>query len=280
MYEDVQRYVLVAKLHSYLRDGPAAVRILSDGLERHPRSPHLYRHRGHVRITIRDFAGAIDDFERAIPLLDPYDDEIEFYQRELVPEMERAVLGEPLQLLTRPTPITEETLADLRNVYKGTLASSTWYHYGLARYLRGEFDLAADTYETTLGFCVDDDMRIATLDWWYMSLRRAGRTEEAARLLAGIDLAAMHVVEPSYHRRMRMYRGELAADDLLGSASNETRAFATQGYGVGNWLYTNGKAAEAAAVFQRVVELGQKEAFGRIAAEIDLAALATKEPAR
>jgi len=274
VFESVHRYVLVAKLHSYLRDAAGAVRVLGDGLERHPASPHLHRHRGHFRITLRDFDGAVEDFERAVPLLESIDDEIEYYQRELVPEMERAILGEPLERLRAPTPIDDATLAALRDVYKGTLKSSTWYHFGLARYLRGEFDRAADVYATTLGFCVDDDMRVATLDWRYMSLRRAGRDDEAAALLAEVDTAAMHINEPSYHRRMRMYRGELAPDDLLGAADADSRAVATQGYGVGNWYFYNGDRARAREVFERVIALGQREAFGHIAAEVDLSTMA------
>ena len=275
MFEQVHRYVLVAKLHSYLRNADEAVRALSDGLERHPNSPHLLRHRGHFRVTLRDFDGAVADFERAVPLLEGMDDEIEYYQRELVPEMERAILAQPLERLREPTPINAETLAELRDVYKGTLKSSTWYHYGLARYLRGEYDEAADTYATTLTYCVDDDMRVATLDWRYMSLRRAGRDAEAEALLAEVDTAAMHINEPSYHRRMRMYRGELSPESLLNGADADSRAVATQGYGVGNWYYYNGDRTKAREVFERVIALGQREAFGHIAAEVDLATAAT-----
>jgi tetratricopeptide (TPR) repeat protein len=276
VFENVHRYVLVAKLHSYLRDAAGAVRVLSDGIERHPSSPHLYRHRGHFRVTLRDFDGAVSDFEQAVPLLDGIDDEIEYYQRELVPEMERAILEQPLERLRAPTPIDDTTLGELRDVYKGTLKSSTWYHYGLARYLRGEYDLAADTYATTLTFCVDDDMRVATLDWRYMSLRRAGRDAEAAALLEDVDTAAMHINEPSYHRRMRMYRGELEPGDLIGASDADTRAVATQGYGVGNWYFYNGDPDRAASVFERVIGLGQREAFGHIAAEVDLARAAAR----
>ena len=273
MSHEPYRYMLVAKLHSYLGKHEDAVRVLSDGVERHPDSPHLYRHRGHFLISLRRSTEAINDFEKAVALLDDMEDEIEFYQAELVPEMERLLLGAPSSpVLEKPTPITDETLDRLRDVYKGTLKSSTWYHYALAYYLTGDFDAAVERYYTTLSHCVDDDMRVATLDWLYMSLRRAGRSEAAQNLLDGID-TSMHINEPSYHHRMRLYKGELSPESLLRSDTNDRRAVATLGYGVGNWHYYNGNVQRAAEVFRQVLDLGQTAAFGHLAAERDLAHL-------
>lgn len=267
---EMYRYMLVAKLHTYVGKHENALRVLTEGITAHPDLPHLYRHRGHFRVSVRDFDGAVADFEQAVARLDGRDDEIEYYQAELVPEMEQTILGRPSVLLEEPTPITEANLAKLRDVYKGTLKSSTWYHYGLAHYLRGEFDEAAERYRTTLDFCVDDDMRVATLDWLLMSLRRAGRKQEAQELLDATSLD-MHIVEPSYYRRMRMYKGELTPQALLDLDSADRRTLATQGYGVGNWHLTEGDTAEAKRVFERIVEQGDRFAFGTIAAETDLA---------
>ena len=269
MTPEPYRYMLVAKLHSYLRDHDAALRVLSDGIAAHPDEPHLYRHRGHFRVSARDFAGALADFELAVARLEGRDDEIEYYQAELVPEMERTILGEPSALLERPTPITDENLERLKDVYKGTLKSSTWYHYGLAHYLSGQFDEAAERYRTTLEHCVDDDMTVATVDWLFMSLRRAGRADEARELLDGTSLD-MHINEPSYYRRMKMYKGELTPDALLDLETADRRTLATQGYGVGNWHLTNGDEDRAREVFVRIVAEGDRFAFGTIAAETDL----------
>lgn len=272
MIPEPQRYILVAKLRSYLNQHDEAVRVLDQGIERNPGSPHLYRHRGHFKISQRRFDEAVPDFERAIEAMDGMDDEIEYYQAELVEEMERLLLGEPPELLVEPTPIDEANLDRLKDVYKGTLKSSTWYHYALAHYLRGDFATAADGYRKTLEYCVDDDMRVATIDWLYMSLRRAGREDEARELLEDTD-TAMHVNEPSYHRRMRMYKGELQAEDLLAPDASDRRTLATQGYGVGNWYLCNGDRDKALEVFRRVIEHGQPAAFGYLASEVDLARL-------
>lgn len=74
-----------------------------------------------------------------------------------------------------------------------------------------------------------------------------------------------------------MYRGELAADDLLNPGRgtqqihNLETIYATQGYGVGNWFLYNGDTARARAVFERILEGRSTGAFGYIAAELDLA---------
>lgn len=266
---DFQRVILAAKLYSYLNSHADSTRVLSEGIERNPDVPHLYRHRGHFLISQRKYAESLPDFEKAVQLLDSYgDDEIEYYQAELVPEMIRILLDEPAQLLTEPTPINDSTLAELKDVYKGTLKSSTWYHYGLAHYLLGNFDEAARIYEKSLEYAIDDDMKVATLDWLYMSLQRAGQTDRARELLDSID-TDMHINEPSYHRRMQLYKGQLAPEQLLG-ADEDRRTVATQGYGVGNWYLYNGDVDNALKTFGRVLELGQFPAFGYLAAEADL----------
>lgn len=266
---DFQRVILAAKLYSYLNSHADSTRVLSEGIERNPDVPHLYRHRGHFLISQRKYAESLPDFEKAVQLLDSYgDDEIEYYQAELVPEMIRILLDEPAQLLTEPTPINDSTLAELKDVYKGTLKSSTWYHYGLAHYLLGNFDEAARIYEKSLEYAIDDDMKVATLDWLYMSLQRAGQTDRARELLDSID-TDMHINEPSYHRRMQLYKGQLAPEQLLG-VDEDRRTVATQGYGVGNWYLYNGDVDNALKTFRRVLELGQFPAFGYLAAEADL----------
>lgn len=266
---DMYRYMLAAKLHTYVGKHEDALRVLTAGIAAHPDLPHLYRHRGHFRVSVRDFDGAIEDFKAAVARLDGMPDEIEYYQAELVPEMERTILGGESELLASPTPITPENLERLKDVYKGTLKSSTWYHYGLAHYLRGEFDEAADKYRTTLKFCVDDDMTVATVDWLFMSFRRAGRKDEAQALLDQTSLD-MHINEPSYYRRMQMYKGAMTPEELLDLESADRRTLATQGYGVGNWYLTEGDEAAAVRVFERILQKGDRFAFGTIAAETDL----------
>ena len=265
------RYMLVAKLFSYLEKHQDAVRALTDGIGANPRSPHLYRHRGEFRIVLREFSGAVEDLGRAADLSSGMDDEIDYYQAELLPEMERLLLGSPPALLQAPTPINGATLDALRNVYKGSLKSSIWYHLALARYLKGDFDEAADLFRTTLEYGIDDDLRVAASDWLYLSLKRAGQDLDAQRLLDDTNLD-IRVNSPVYLQRLRLYKGEQEPETAI-SANDGRRAVATVGYGLGSWYRLNGQTQKAAEAFERVFATGDASAFGYIAAEVDMALL-------
>ncbi len=113
-------------------------------------------------------------------------------------------------------------------------------------------------------------MLVATCDWLYMTLRRLGREEEAARVLERIH-PEMHILENhAYHRRLLMYKGLLAPAALLDVSSSDPLQLATQGSGVGNWYLYNGDQARAREIFRRVIDRGSWPAFGYIAAEAEL----------
>lgn len=228
---------------AYLGRYREAIEIYSGGIERFPEDPRLYRHRGHRYITTRQLAKAVADLETAARLISGTDDEVE-------PDGMPNAAGIPVS----------------------TLHTNIWYHLGLARYLQGRFDKALLAYEKCLEASANDDMKVATADWLYMTLRRLGRQEQAARVLAPIS-ADMELMENhAYHRRLLMYKGELSAESLLevGPVDDPGLAFATQGYGVGNWYLCNGQVAKARHIFARVLAGKSWGAFGYIAAEADL----------
>ncbi|MBB6098103.1 tetratricopeptide (TPR) repeat protein [Deinobacterium chartae] len=264
------RYVYLGRLKAYLEKWDEAIAVFSEGLELFPQSPHLYRHRAHRYITVRDFDRAVADFERAIALSRDLPDEIEYYQAEVETDIAWLILGHPERVREEPTPITPEVLEALKDTYKSTLKSSIWYHYALALYLKGDLEAAAAAYRENLKYCADDDQRAATTDWLYMTLRRLGRHDEAAKLLESIH-PDMHIVESSYFKRLLMYKGLLEPAALLPEDASGSREIATQGYGLGNWYYYNGDLERALATFKRVVALRQSAAFGHIASELDLA---------
>ena len=68
-----------------------------------------------------------------------------------------------------------------------TLQFSVFYHLGLAHYLKGDFAAAEKAYRRCLERARgSDDRSCRRPDWLYMTLRRHGRAEEAARLLEPI----------------------------------------------------------------------------------------------
>ena len=158
------------------------------------------------------------------------------------------------------------------NAPPSTSHFNIWYHLGLAYYLKGDFENALRSYRECMKFSGDDDRRVATSDWLYMTLRRMGRNQEAARVLEPIT-PDMNVVEnTAYHDRLLMYKGLKKPEELLGNRGDST-ALATYGYGVANWYYYSGQVARAKDLFQKVVQGTGWAAFGYIATEADLARL-------
>ena len=234
---------------AYLGRYGEAIGIFTRGIEKHPSDARMYRHRGHRYISVRKFDEAIADLSKAAELVKGRPDEVE-------PD------GQP----------------NARNTPTSTLNSNVYYHLGLAHYLAGHFDKAADAYRECLKYSKNPDMLSATTHWQYMTQRRLGRTAEASALLAPIT-ADMDIIENgSYHRLLMMYKesfgaGATTAESLLDSAPGLDAV--TIGYGVANWHLYNERRDRAIALLREIVEKNatQWPAFGYIAAEADLVRL-------
>jgi len=235
--------IWAGRRYAYLGEYRKAVEIFTRGIAIHPEDARFYRHRGHRRITLREFDEAIADLTRATELIRGTADEVE-------PDGQPNALGIPTS----------------------TLHFNIWYHLGLAHYLKGEFDEAAETYRWCMEVSEHPDSKVATAYWWYMSLQRAGRGGEAQALVRELDLddLAPEVIESgSYLALLRLYaaggEGERAPDP-------QSLEGATQGYGLGNWKLYHGDRAGALEQFRRIVAArNQWGAFGYIAAEAELA---------
>ena len=239
--DDADAILWYGRRTAYLGRYRDAIAIFSEGAGKHRRDARFYRHRGHRWITVRRFDRAVEDLERAV----------------------RLTRG-------RPDEVEPDVVPNARNEPRSTLQGSIWYHLGLAYYLRGDFNSAAVGFRQALELARNDDARVAASDWLYMSLRRAGRHDEAAAVLAPIR-PDMDVIEnQSYLRRLLFYRGEIPADSLLSAAGMTSTGAATLRYGLGNWHLYNGRPEEAEEVFWRVTAGENWAPFGYIAAEADL----------
>ncbi len=241
--DKVENIIWLGRRLAYLWRYHDAIDVYSTGLAAYPDEPRLYRHRGHRYISTRAFDKAVTDLERAAQLIEGTDDEIE-------PDGDPNAAGIPTS----------------------TLHTNSFYHLGLAHYLQGHFDKALDAYQKCLAASKNDDMRVATLDWLYMTLRRLGRHDEADAAIAPVH-AGMELLENfAYHRRLLMYKGEIPPDSLLHVEDEDDVALtlATQGYGVGNFHFVNGERERAEEIFRQVVAGTYWPAFGYIAAEADL----------
>lgn len=220
-----------------------AIDVVSRGITKFPEDIRMYRHRGHRYITVREFDKAIADLGKAAELI---------VKKKLPDAMEPD--GAP----------------NARNIPTSTSHFNVYYHLGLAHYLKGDFAAAETAYRECMKYSKQPDSLVATSDWLYMTLRRASKQEEAAKVLEPIR-ADLDVIESTqYLDRLLLYKGEKKAEDLLGQGGDGV-GLATSGYGVGNWYLVNGENEKAREVFRRVVSGPQWPAFGFIAAEADLA---------
>jgi tetratricopeptide (TPR) repeat protein len=238
--DDADALIWLGRRTAYLGRYRESIEIFSRGIAKHPDDARFYRHRGHRYITIRELDSAIADLEKAAELI-----------------------------VGKPDEIEPDGLPNARNIPTSTLQSNIWYHLGLARYLKGDFDGARAAYREDLKVSTNPDMLAATSHWLYMTLRRLGREEEARRVLEPIH-AGMEIIEnEAYHRLLLMYKGELSTEDLRAGASGDLDP-PTIGYGLGNWHLYNGRKEEAVRSFREVLGGGNWPAFGFIAAEADL----------
>lgn len=242
--DDADAIIWLGRRAAYLSCFREAIAIFSSGIEKHPDDIRLYRHRGHRYISLREFDKAVADLEKAARLIG---------EKHIPDQVEPD--GDP----------------NAHNVPTSTSHFNVYYHLGLARYLKGDFEGAARAYRDCMKYSQgSDDRLVATSDWLYMTLRRLGREGEAAAVLAHITAGLQVLENKAYWNRLLMYKREKRPEELLGPKDDPVD-LATYGYGVGNWHLYNGEPGRAREIFEKVVAGPQWNAFGYIGAEVELA---------
>ncbi len=148
------------------------------------------------------------------------------------------------------------------------------YHLGVLRFVRGDFNAAADAFARAQPNAPDGGELAGSTDWRWMSLQRAGRVAEAAAMLARRPDSIP--VTNSYAKRLRMYRGELAPDALFAPSDTGDVDIATLAFALGNWYLIKGDTTRAREQFRRSTASTGWPAFGFIASEAELARLDRK----
>lgn len=222
-----------------------ALAIYGEGLRVHPSSARLLRHRGHRNLSLRRFGEARADLERATALLSGMPDEIEL-----------------------------DGLPNAYGIPRSTLHTNVWYHLGLAYHCLGEDANAAEAFARCLAIAPNDDMRVAAAWWRALALVHLGRVDEAralARLFAERPLELME--SHDYGALLAFLAGtSTEAAERLGTADGAV-AHATLAYGVAMVHLANGRTDEARRLLEELTAGPSSAAFGRIAAEVELARL-------
>lgn len=240
--DDPDALIWVGRRLAYLGRVREAIERFSEGIVRFPADARFYRHRGHRYLTIRKIDLALADFEKAAELVRGQADAIE-------PD------GAP----------------NAKNIPRSSLQSNIWYHLGLARFLKGDFAGAEESFRTARDVLANDDNRVASTHWLWASLSRQGKAAEAEAVLEGIT-PTMDVIESQgYHRLLLLYKGLRTPEELLAGAGGEEAGDAAVVFGVGHWHLVQGRKGEAEALFRSLAARPGWTAFGVLAAEAELA---------
>ena len=236
---DADALIWLGRRTAYLGRYREAIAIFTRGVERFPSDPRFLRHRGHRWISVRETQRAAADLDHAARLVRGTADVVE-----------------------------PDGLPNARGIPTSTLHTNIWYHLGLAHYLRADYARALEAYRACLAASRNPDMDVAARYWLYLTLRRLGRSAEAAAVLEPVRADLDIIENRSYHRLLLVYKGLLTADSIT---RGEGVDGATTAYGLGAFMLVQGDAIQAEYFFRRAMSGGQWPSFGFIAAEAELA---------
>jgi tetratricopeptide (TPR) repeat protein len=236
--DDPDRMIAAGRAYDGILQFSASIPLYTRVIGMLPSDVQAYRYRGHRYISTRRFADAITDLSKA-----------------------------------------EKIAPDSFDVL---------YHLALAQYLSGRFGEAADSHLRCLSYAgkstsgtqmpkewrscagLDDESRVAMLNWRYAALRRAGRHEEARKLLDAVNEGLPIKENAAYLQALLFYKGERSAD-VFETASFTGSSLMALGYPVANFALINGDTSRACELFRKLLaDDANWAAFGFIAAEVEL----------
>lgn len=272
MYQEAalsDRYLLAGKFHCLQRDFARAIELFSEGIAHFPDDARFYRHRGHRRLNVRLFREGLEDLQAAADLIAGTPDEFDWFTAETTEDIERLILAKPVRV--QRLEVTPESVASTARMFKSTLHFSVYYHLALAQFILRQYQDALTNYRKALEVSVDDDARSAVSDWIYMTLLRLERRDEAAAHLDDVNTDEYQINEetPLYVNRLRLYKGEITADELRQRAAAKPLAMVTAAFAIGQWHLNAGRTEEARASFEKLLEHGDRYSFAYLVAERD-----------
>ena len=227
---------------AYLGKYKEAIAIYTKGINLHPDNARFYRHRAHRYITLRCFDNAITDLKKAVELIRDQIDEIE-----------------------------QDGLPNEKNIPTSTLHTNIYYHLGLAYYLKSDNRQALLAWEKCLDIADNDDMKVATVNWLNITLRKMGRQKDAEQHLKAVSNEMEIIENHDYFDILMMYKTNDENKLLEKTRNQETLSNATLGFALGTYYQIKGNKDRAKELFEKVVAGKQWSSFGYIAAEVELA---------
>ncbi|MEJ7812574.1 MAG: hypothetical protein WKG32_19335 [Gemmatimonadaceae bacterium] len=221
-----------------------AIALYTKGMAIAPRDARLYRFRGHRYISLRRFGDAVRDLRRGWQL--------------------------------------------------DSMSYDIAYHLGLAYYMQGDFKRAAAVLDSCMGYATNkralamdttarrgfkscttvatnDDDRVGMAEWRYRALLRAGRAEDARRMLEEIPATLQIGESGAYYQDLLISKGAKTEAAVLDSLAGNVLQRATVAYGIAVRHLVAGDTSGARAIFEENAKVSWWPAFGVIGSEVELA---------
>lgn len=148
-----------------------------------------------------------------------------------------------------------------------------WYYLAIVYYLNGRWDEAVSAWQKRLALSKDYADSLGATDWLYMTFNRAGRHDDAARLLEKVEKEQQVTGGASiYQNRLLFYKGAKSEAEVTAAMTDDV-AVATLSYGLGNWYLYHGNSEKAREYFEKSIASAAWVALAFIAAEKDLTRL-------
>ena len=217
---------------AYLGYFKEAIKVFTLGIEAYPNDARFYRHRGHRYISTRQYDKAINDFEKAVILIDQTIDQIE-----------------------------PDGLPNSKNIPLSTLHGNIWYHLGLTYYLKNDMNNALKAFTNRSVTHKYDDNIVSGGHWLYMIYRRLNKIEESKAVVDQVNQEMNIIENMSYHQSCLFYKGLLEESELV----IDDVAL----YSLANWyIYEKNDTLKAKEYYQELLK-GNPFSFAYIAGEAD-----------
>ena len=230
--DDPESLIWYGRRIAYLGYFKEAIKIFTLGIETYPKDARFYRHRGHRYISTRQYDKAINDFEKAVILIDQTIDQIE-----------------------------PDGLPNSKNIPLSTLHGNIWYHLGLAYYLKNDMNNALKAFTNRSVTHKYDDNIVSGGHWLYMINRRLNKIEESKAVIDQVNQEKDIIENMSYHQSCLFYKGLLEESELV---IDEVAL-----YSLANWyIYEKNDTLKAKEYYQELFK-GNPFSFAYIAGEAD-----------
>ena len=164
-----------------------------------------------------------------------------------------------------------EAVADLKQA--AALEPEHWdtlYHLGLAYYLLGDFALAKEAYAKCLGVTEDVEHLPAIVDWYYLTLMRLGRRDEAQAVAQLVGPETEAGENEPYKQRVLVYRGLKSPEEVLEQLPKDDHMYCTGAFGIAMEYYFHGKKDQAKALISDITSRTSAwYGFASLAAEVE-----------